>query len=549
MTNTLIHLALLFILASSLLSTPSLAWIPNPYCCVAYTAFEEKILYVQGGAPSRSTGLPQFFSLDLAQTGWKTSNPPWVPLTVGDGTYVAPSEAYHSMTVSKDGNRLTLWAQRSGIYTYDVPSASWLEKRPLPENHTNIISNAVYQSVTEPSTGLIYLPSASHDGAGMFVYNTTSDKATSLSMPPSNVINGSVSGYTFQWCSYRNSMLLYGGTDVSLSTNNRSNTHTNPYLIEYQPVTNNWKRLTPKGPSPGALMFACMAPAYGGSKMILFGGQTFDSLKPAILNGPQGAIYILDVLNMVWTRGPDIDRPSNRSSMACAVAGDNFVAWGGKNYTAMLDSTVIFNIKDNIWTDIFRPSRKTNGASIGGGVAAAAVLVAVFVGVFLYHHKRKRRTQAHADKHQVLDSEQLLVPDERSSQTITLESLKHSEQLRRPEYLAPKLEDGQRYQQYDPALNNNPQFVPRIQYQGLPYSDPQLVIPRDPQFRLNTPQEDVYALHRRPQNYRVQPGLIIAQPQFPSQPLSLAEQRQRYWQELERLRIAYQRLENANTNS
>ncbi|KAG0210502.1 hypothetical protein BGX33_004855 [Mortierella sp. NVP41] len=493
MTNTLIHLALLFILASSLLSTPSLAWIPNPYCCVAYTAFEEKILYVQGGAPSRSTGLPQFFSLDLAQTGWKTSNPPWVPLTVGNGTYVAPSEAYHSMTVSKDGNRLTLWAQRSGIYTYDVPSASWLEKRPLPENHTNIISNAVYQSVTEPSTGLIYLPSASHDGAGMFVYNTTSDKATSLSMPPSNVINGSVSGYTFQWCSYRNT--------------------------------------------------------YGGSKMILFGGQTFDSLKPAILNGPQGAIYILDVLNMVWTRGPDIDRPSNRSSMACAVAGDNFVAWGGKNYTAMLDSTVIFNIKDNIWTDIFRPSRKTNGASIGGGVAAAAVLVAVFIGVFLYHHKRKRRTQAHADKHQVLDSEQLLVPDERSSQTITLESLKHSEQLRRPEYLAPKLEDGQHYQQYDPALNNNPQFVPRIQYQGLPYSDPQLVIPRDPQFRLNTPQEDVYALHRRPQNYRVQPGLIIAQPQFPSQLLSLAEQQQRYWQELERLRIAYQRLENANTNS
>ena len=64
--------------------------------------------------------------------------------------------------------------------------------------------------------------------------------------------------------------------------------------------------------------------AYGGSKMILFGGST-------ISRRSLGSIYILDMKTLSWMKGPDVDPSQNRSGMACAVAGDNFVAWGGKS--------------------------------------------------------------------------------------------------------------------------------------------------------------------------------------------------------------------------
>lgn len=49
--------------------------------------------------------------------------------------------------------------------------------------------------------------------------------------------------------------------------------------------------------------------------------------------GSLGSIYVLDLESMSWTKGADVDRALWRSNMACTVAGDNFVAWGGKvNY-------------------------------------------------------------------------------------------------------------------------------------------------------------------------------------------------------------------------
>lgn len=58
--------------------------------------------------------------------------------------------------------------------------------------------------------------------------------------------------------------------------------------------------------------------AYSGNKMLVFGGG---------VNGSEvGTLYILDVPTMTWTRGPS-SQP--RKGMACAVAGNNFVVWGG----------------------------------------------------------------------------------------------------------------------------------------------------------------------------------------------------------------------------
>ncbi|KAF9130633.1 Multiple epidermal growth factor-like domains protein 8 [Mortierella sp. GBA39] len=551
--TTLIPLTLLLLFTSLLLPTFTLAWSPNAYCCAAFATFNEKIFYVEGGGASQGTGLPQFFSLDLTISGWKTSDPPYVPLSGGNGSAVAPSAAYHSMAVSPDGQRLTLWAQQKRtIFTYDVPSTLWLTERPLPEV-TSIYRKEILQSATDPSTGLIYFPSGSANGTSMFVYNPIANTPTYLTMPSQSVINGTVSGYSFQWCAHRKSMLLYGGGDADPDRDNIPANYSNPYLIEYSPLTNNWTRLTTSGPSPGPVIYHCMASAYGGKKMVVFGGELY-------LEHPRGSIFILDVPTLTWTQGPDIDNPLSRSSAACTVAGDNFVVWGGKNETSMLDSTVIFNIKDNVWTDTFVLPGNNTGAIIGG--VATALVVLGLVGAVIH---RRRNIKEREKEYRViqLPSE----PDEHNPQAITLESLKYSQEPRHPEYITPQVQNDLFYLQNNATReNNNPQLDLQLLYETIPTSEQ----PRGPQFRMGAPQENAYVRHGRPQNYNVHQRMVVVSPQAQAQariiqlqqqqqqllqlpqyqPLSLAAKQQLYLDELDRLRIEYQRLENpdnANT--
>lgn len=516
--TTAIPLTLLPLLILLLLPTLTFAWSPNAYCCSAYATYDEKIFYVEGGGgASLAKAPPQFFSLDLTISGWKTSDPPYVPLPEGSGLAVAPSAVYHSMTVSPDGRRLTLWSQQNRtIFTYDVPSASWLTVLPLPEV-TSMYRKEVLQSATDPSTGLIYFPSGSANGTSMFVYNPVTNYPTYLSMPSQSVINGTISGYSFQWCAHRKSMLLYGGGDADPDRDNIPANYSNPYLIEYSPLTKDWTRLTTSGPSPGPVIFHCMASAYSGKKMVVFGGQLY-------LKDPRGSIFILDVPTLTWTQGPDIDYPLGRSSAACTVAGDNFVVWGGKNKTAMLDSTVFFNIKDNVWTDTFVLPGNNTGAIIGG--VAAALVVLGFVGAVIYRRRnRKERVKGYhtskADKYAIMYSQPHSEPDEHNPQAITMESLQFSHEPRHPEYITPQVPNDLFYLQDNAERgNNNPQFDPQLRYQAIPTSEQ----PKDPQFRMGAPQEDVYVQHGRPQDHRVNPRMVIVSPQTLAQMTQLQQQ-------------------------
>ncbi|KAF9903858.1 hypothetical protein EC991_003235, partial [Linnemannia zychae] len=87
--------------------------------------------------------------------------------------------------------------------------------------------------------------------------------------------------------------------------------------------------------------------AYGGAKMVVFGGFVDGGT-------PVGDIYIIDMLSMTVTRGQSA--PVSRYSMACTVAGDNFISWGGYNdstlqptATPASTSPLIFNINSGQW--------------------------------------------------------------------------------------------------------------------------------------------------------------------------------------------------------
>ncbi|KAG9071505.1 hypothetical protein KI688_005717 [Linnemannia hyalina] len=108
--------------------------------------------------------------------------------------------------------------------------------------------------------------------------------------------------------------------------------------------------------------------AYKGTKMILFGGV--NGTGPSV-----GSISILDVASMKWTSGNDAPAPEARAEMACSVAGDNFVAWGGYKaqnatvWVAVSTAPLVYNLKTGQWTDKFIriPIANTTDEGAGGG--------------------------------------------------------------------------------------------------------------------------------------------------------------------------------------
>ncbi|KAG0212085.1 hypothetical protein BGX28_006846 [Mortierella sp. GBA30] len=258
------------------------------------------------------------------------------------------------------------------------------------------------KAVTDPNTGFVYIPNGNDDGASMAVYNPNGSFSSSVAMPGSDIMPATISYYTAVWSTRWNSMLLYGGVAV------QDTSYGNPYLIEFVPQTKKWARIDTTGTSPGNINRHCMAPAYNGTKMIVFGGMSLNRT-------PQGSVYVLDLETRIWTKGTNIAPAQNRSDMACAAAGDNFVAWGGEYNATKISNfgtPVIYNIRDNQWTTTFAvglttptpdsspalpaplvplstPNNSSNSAAaIGGGIGAA-----MFVALFTFFMYRRYRLQ------------------------------------------------------------------------------------------------------------------------------------------------------------
>ncbi|KAF9196056.1 hypothetical protein BGZ50_002313 [Haplosporangium sp. Z 11] len=273
---------------------------------------------------------------------------------------------------------------------------SWKGLIILGENATN---NALLSAVKDPSTGDVYVPQG-HRGTQMAIYRSNGTVAEAP-MPQTTVMDTGLSLYSAVWSDLRGTLLLYGGINP-LSQNRQGS----PFLVEYDPRTNAWSRVTTKGPSPGNLYSHCMVPAYKGKMMVVFGGV--DALKDEI----QGDIYILDVQSMSWTKGTDIEKGLQRKGMACTAAGDSFVVWGGEingNIPPEFDVPAIYNLKAGKWTKEFALVASDsgfhngiNGAAIGGGVAAA-VLMLVAIGFFVYRRHKSKHAYSSASEHSLSD--------------------------------------------------------------------------------------------------------------------------------------------------
>lgn len=82
--------------------------------------------------------------------------------------------------------------------------------------------------------------------------------------------------------------------------------------------------------------------AHNGTKIILFGGRRGDALL--------GDLHILDVRTRIWTQERGVGPNDNRADMACSVAGDHFVVWGGidmKDMKSLLIRTQICTFRSS----------------------------------------------------------------------------------------------------------------------------------------------------------------------------------------------------------
>ncbi|CAO3566129.1 unnamed protein product [Mortierella alpina] len=353
---------------------------------MAYAAIDERTLYIQGGALNPVLNSKKLYSLDLTQLNEDSSSSPWRLLDEGTDPRSPPSTSGQTMTVSKDKQNLIITTSTGTLSTFNIASSTWQEPTAVMQSSAIMGSR---QAVTDPSTGLVYIPSGSNSGANMTVYNPA-DHSVSTSTPmPSETGQQGLSFFAAAWSTVRQSIVVYGGMD----TEDRYSD-----LIEYQPGNSKWVYLQTTGPSPGHISSPCIVPAYDGSKLIVFGGISTASFSAL------GSIYMLDAQNLTWTRGADTETSQNRVGMACAVAGDYFIAWGGTNNAkTTLDPLILYNLKTDTWEkpiseserdrrrQTSRSERRRRSVIIGGGVSAGILVVAAIV--FGFHRRKQwRRT-------------------------------------------------------------------------------------------------------------------------------------------------------------
>ncbi|KAF9144704.1 hypothetical protein BGX30_011725 [Mortierella sp. GBA39] len=380
-------LPLIFVATAVILSTTPTAFVsaqsPQSTCCMSYASLDEKTLYIQGGyttVGTQRTQVNQFAALDLTVPSWPTSSPPWMIPPYRSG--IAPNSSWHSMAVSKDHANLFLWDPfNTGWSTFNIADRTWTNST-LPLDATRQLA---IRSAVDYNTGYVYAPAGTSNGTQMAM-NTLSSTAYTTSAMPMDLMPVPINHETFVWSTVRGTFLHYGGKTMFGG-------NANPYLNEYSPA-NGWSRVTTSGPSPGDL-------TYGGTKMVLFGGTD-------VAENSSSAIYILDVKTAQWTAGKAANVNQARCNMACAVAGDSFIAWGGDNKRVNMDAApIVYNLVSNEWSTQFNlvspvsPSPPTpsapNYAAIGGGVAGAIVLLGLVAFLLVKRRKRNKRKKGQID--------------------------------------------------------------------------------------------------------------------------------------------------------
>ncbi|KAK3816564.1 MAG: hypothetical protein J3Q66DRAFT_432265 [Benniella sp.] len=279
--------------------------------------------------------------------------------------------------MTNNGEDLFVMSAGTG-YIYNVKSNSW---NPFPNANfaadTGLDSD--YFAVTDPETGIIYLPNGGTDFSGRALMLSVDIKAGTVSMSGSNP-------YALSqplWNTYLKSMVVSGHRD-------------GPMIFTPSKVTKSsdgWGLLNPT--SEDAWGWDCGASVHGGLTMVIVSGTD---------------VYILDMVTQTRKKGPPVPRSQDLTKSSCAVSGDQFILWGGNSTQTYANSTLIFNMKTEKWVSRYTPPSprptttnllpsqpEPNDTSTGEKrlviiiVAVTGTLLAIILGLIFRFYRRTRQ--------------------------------------------------------------------------------------------------------------------------------------------------------------
>ncbi|KAK3815151.1 MAG: hypothetical protein J3Q66DRAFT_432903 [Benniella sp.] len=336
--------------------------IPDSGRCSGFT--EGQGLYIVGGHGTIMNFATQTFMLDLS-VSWNTSDPVFKKIQGG------PMTTEIACTMTNNGEDLFVLSRGTG-YIYNVKSDSWdvLQNNMLP--YTPDMQPPMLAA--DSATGFIYIYGYTVDFSGKEVLlsvdvrtKTVNTSETAARDFPTTVVAA--------WSDHLKCMLIFPS---SLT----------PYALtpsEIDKPTKGWAELQvpPQQDLEEGLHWGCVAPAYGGTKMV-FLGSSYIMKDDSIDITKNDAIYIFDVVKRTWKKGAPAT--GYLGNGACAVTGDQFIVWGGGDDDKQTNETRVFNLKTEEWVASYsappssqRPQTPTPQPDLGDTSSNDKQLVTIII--------------------------------------------------------------------------------------------------------------------------------------------------------------------------
>ncbi|KAG0237267.1 hypothetical protein B0O80DRAFT_495068 [Mortierella sp. GBAus27b] len=340
----------------------------------SYASKDGVALYIQGGETPEGPMSNQTFMIDLS-VSWNTSSPAYKPLPLSVVQSGSPS------ALSVDGSKwMTLYVNLG--YTYDTKSSSW----SLPLNMTGVSGTYALKAVTDPTTGLIYVPFGFPNPGGNRSTLIMNLENNSFSSDNRTFVLPQQEGYALTWNEKLQKAVYYidkGG-------------------YTFDPLTG-WKELVTQGDFQYT-QGGCLASMNGGANVVFFGGS---------INSTATDIFVLDVATLKWRRGPSVPMRDGRTTGACAVSNNQFIIWGGANrlngaFSAPEHEALVYDLITDSWTQEYVPpgiERSTSSSTsttvtdgsrlalIMGAVGGGLLVALIVGGIVVYRAYRKRRAK------------------------------------------------------------------------------------------------------------------------------------------------------------
>ncbi|KAF9307903.1 hypothetical protein BGZ91_008115, partial [Linnemannia elongata] len=336
---------------------------PIPVSRIENTYVSDKALYIRGGLNAASR-VQQFYSLDLTPLLVHSNKLLWKYLNPA-----GPIQEFRDkmpMAITDHNQALTYFHETGVKADYNLQADRWdAVANPICANGIPEYVKSFQTALVDPKTQLIYIPFGFAHEKQMLVLDKDKGTCTGVPMPTNSKAD------LFAWSDSKSTIYMVGTVPPA----------TTPNVWEYQFATKTWKNIA------------------------------------------TGDMFVFDTVSYNWTKAAT--SPNVRADMACASAGEYFVAWGG--VTSYLENItppeiLFYNVKNDKWlnqTEIApplnatlpvpvsptstgsesintglpsaeEPTSKNKGAVIGGGVAAGVVAIAAIIGFLLYRHRTKQ---------------------------------------------------------------------------------------------------------------------------------------------------------------